>query len=261
MGGGRHSPPGARALVEVAGTLRRRVLIVAVHDVGAATIADARWLLDRLTDAGVQPRVLKVVPAQAGDELRELVAAEAGRGSEVVLHGWTHRRQGRARGGLLDRARSRLFAGGTDEFAALDPGEMAARLELGGAWLEALGLDRGGFCPPAWLAAPGLRTALRRAGFGYLVTLRGVEDLRTGRRVTLPPAGYMGAGPVQEALVGIGSALMARPLAAVLRSPARRVFLHPQGARGSRHCARTLAELERLARRLTPATYRSILDA
>lgn len=232
---------------------------MAVHDVGAATIAEARWLLDRLTDAGIRARVLKVVPAHAGDALRTLVADEAQRGSEVVLHGWTHRREGSARGGLLDRARSRLFAGGTDEFAALAPAEMTERLEFGGAWLDALGVDRGGFCPPAWLAAPGLRTALRRAGFAYLVTLRGLDDLSSGRRVTLPPTGYMGAGPLQEALVGIGSAIVTRPLATALHAPARRVFLHPQGARGSRRCARTLAELERLARRLTPATYRSIL--
>src|SRR3989304_5759850 len=78
----------------------------------------------------------------------------------------------------------RLFAGGAAEFLALAPLEMRERLEAGRAWLHRLGLAPGGFCPPGWLAGPGLAGAARSAGFRYLVTLRGLHVLRQdpGRR-------------------------------------------------------------------------------
>jgi hypothetical protein len=237
------------------------VLIVSVHDVGAANVDEVRWLLGRLDEAGIRPRVLKVVPSPGGDAVRELAASEWRAGSEIVLHGWTHRMDGRARGSAGDRLRAALFAAGSAEFLALDRAEMARRLAAGGGWLDEAGIPRGGFCPPAWLAVPGLRDALRGSGFSHLVTLRGVEDLLTGRRMTLPPTGYMGAGGAQEGVVRIGAALVARPLGRLLDAPARRVFIHPERASSSRDCARVLREVERLARRHRPVTYRQLLDA
>src|SRR3970282_2835460 len=113
-------------------------------------------------------------------------------------------------------ARARLFAGGAAEFPALGPFERRERLEAGRAWLHRLGLAPGGFCPPGWLAGPGLAGAARSAGFRYLVTLRGLHVLRQdpGRRtrIDLPATGYMGAGSAQEALMRAGGALVLRQL-------------------------------------------------
>jgi len=247
------------------------VLIVAVHDVAPSTLGEVRWLLSRLDDAGVSRRVLKVIPAELGTDtsrtadLERLARAEAAAGSEIVLHGWTHRSAGRYGGAAIDRLRARLFAGNAAEFLSIGPPEMRARLDAGRLWLERLGLEPGGFCPPAWLAGPGLTAAVRAAGFRYVVTLRGLRILRPtpgrGARLDLPASGYMGAGPAQEVLLRVGAAVLFRPLASLLHAPAARIYLHPQNASRSRACARVLREIERLARDRACATYAQLIDA
>lgn len=236
------------------------MLIVAIHDVAPAELAEIRWLLDRLDALGVPRRVLKVIPAApgAGDdgELVALLRREVERGSEIVLHGWSHRAAAPVRGSLTDRLRAHLFARDGAEFLSLDATEVTRRVEAGRRWLEDHHLPAGGFCPPGWLATADLLPAVRDAGFDYLLTLGGLQRLDGGGRLPLPPTGYMGAGPIQELLVRIGGALVSTPLRAVLRAPARRVFLHPRNARASADCARVLAGIGRLA-----ATHRSITYA
>ena len=118
-----------------------------------------------------------------------------------------------------------------------------------------------GFCPPAWLATRSLPRLLREAGFRYLVALRGLRDLDRGRWLSLPPRGYLGAGATQEHLVGLGGAVLSRPLAALLRTPAHRFFLHPQGAAASPACAGVLTDIAGLARSHRSVTYAELLDA
>lgn len=252
-----------------AGRLAAIVLIVAVHDVAPSTLPQVSWLLARLDDAGVDRRVIKAIPAEPGRgdpaPFEELVRGEAARGGEVVVHGWTHRAAASYRGSALDRLRARLFATDSAEFLALTPAEMRSQLDAGRAWLDRLGLAPGGFCPPAWLAAPGLAAAARAVGFRYLLTLRGLRDLSaapgTATRIDLPATGYMGAGPAQEALLRLGGALLFRPLAALLEAPAVRVYLHPRRASSSPDCARVLREIERLARTHRAGTYAELLGA
>lgn len=242
------------------------MLIVAVHDVAPSTLPEVRWLLGRLDAAGVTRRVLKVIPSEPGasadgiSELAELARAEAAAGSEIVLHGWTHRAGGQYRGALLDRARGRIFAGGAAEFLALTPAAMSERLAAGTAWLLAERLAAIGFCPPAWLSAPGLATVARVHGFRYLLTFRGLLDLDRNRWHTLPPIGYLGAGPIQEAMLRAGGVLIFGPLRSLLKRPIR-VYLHPQRASRSRDCARVLREIQSLARHHAPATYAELLHA
>jgi uncharacterized protein len=243
------------------------VLIASVHDVAPSTLGEVRWLLARLDEAGVRPRVLKVVPDEAGvpaelrDELAALVRAEAAAGSEIVLHGWTHHAPRHVRGAMLDRLRARLFAGGSAEFLALTPDEARSRLAAGREWLARHGLEASGFCPPAWLWAPGLPDAAREAGFRYLVGLRGLVDLRDGRRVGLAPVGYMGSSAFTELAWRLGQAVIWRPMAVVRRQAVHRFFLHPQGASASPACARVLREIERAARTHRPVTYAELLGA
>jgi len=243
------------------------VLIVAVHDVAPSTLDDVRWLLSRLDAAGVQRRVLKVVPAEPDasptqlDELGDLVAREAALGSEVVLHGWSHRAEGPPRGSAVARLRARHFAGTSAEFLTLPAVEMERRLREGLARLTGWGAAVSGFCPPAWLATPELAPAARRAGLRYLLTLRGLRDLADGRWLTLPPIGYMGVGGLEESLVAVGGWLVSQPLRLVVAPGVHRVFLHPQGARSSRSCTRVLDHVASLAGTGSIGTYRELLHA
>jgi predicted deacetylase len=241
------------------------VLIVAIHDVAPAELSEVRWLLGQLDALGVSRRVLKVIPAapNGGDPgaLLALLHAEVEAGSELVLHGWTHRAAGRLRGPALDRLRGRLFAGGVAEFLSLDASEVARRVSAGRAWLDERNLPATGFCPPGWLATHDLADALRRAGFRYEVTLRGLHDLLRGRWIVLPPAGYMGAGATQEALVRLGAAVISHPLRRLVSGRVHRIFLHPQGASRSGDCARVLRRIGQLARDHRPTTYGALVDA
>lgn len=241
------------------------MLIVAIHDVAPSELSEVHWLLGQLDALGVSRRVLKVIPAPPGErdsaELLQLLHDEGGAGSELVLHGWSHRADGPLRGSLSDRLRGRLFAGNAAEFLSLDDAEVERRVGTGREWLAEHRLEADGFCPPGWLATAALADALRRAGFRYEVTLRGLRDLERERWVVLPPDGYMGAGRTQEALIRLGAAVVSRPLRRLLAPAVHRVFLHPQGARRSRDCARVLARIGALARHHQPTTYGALLHA
>ncbi|HEX6129731.1 MAG TPA: DUF2334 domain-containing protein [Candidatus Limnocylindria bacterium] len=240
------------------------MLTVAIHDVAPSTLGEVEWLLERLDALGVSPRVLKVVPAEPGaaDDapLLRLLERETAAGTEVVLHGWSHRAAGPPRGTPLDRARARAFAGDAAEFLSLADAEVVERVAAGREWLERHGFPVAGFCPPGWLATAALPRALRSAGFRYLVTLRGLRDLRRGRWLTLPPRGYMGAGAGQERMVRLGGTVLSAPLGALLRAPAHRFFLHPQAASGNPACASTLTQIAALALRHQATTYAELLD-
>lgn len=241
------------------------MLIVAIHDVAPSELSEVRWLLGQLDALGVSRRVLKVIPAAAGDGdtsgVLTLLHDEVERGSEVVVHGWTHAADGALRGSLPDRIRGRLFAGDAAEFLSLDDAEVHRRVAAGRSWLGENNLSATGFCPPGWLATAAVPSALRQAGYRYEVVLRGLRDLARGRWIVLPPVGYMGAGPGQERLIRLGVAVVSRPLRRLLGGEVHRVFLHPQGASRSRDCRRVLAEIGNLARSHHVTTYGELVDA
>ncbi len=243
-------------------------LVVSIHDVAPSTLPEVRWLLARLDEVGVAPRVLKVIPRASGaDDIRrhpdlvELLTEEIRRGSELVLHGLRHRVPPGARlgGRALDRLRARLFAGDAAEFLALDHRAAAEAIEEGSALLDAVGLEAVGFCPPAWLARPGLSSILRDLGFRYACWFGSLEDLRTGRRHRIPAWGYMGSDAFDEALVGL-EGLLVRTLGSWVGVRVTRVFLHPQGAPRSPACAAVLRAVARRRRDHEPVTYRELLD-
>lgn len=248
-------------------------LVVSVHDVAPSTLPDVRWLLARLDELGVSPRVLKVVPrASEADDVRRhpdlvaLLADEVARGSEVVVHGLSHRLPpGAVLGGRgVDRLRARWFAGQAAEFLGLDDRAAEAAVLEGRTILREAGFEPLGFCAPGWLARPSLSGILRRCGFRYACWFGSVEDVETGRRLRAPAWGYMGTGGFGEALVALEGRFVRwvwRPVVdrLGLGGPVR-VFLHPQGAPRSRACAATLRALGRLRRAVRPTTYRDILD-
>lgn len=241
------------------------MLVVSVHDISPSTLPQVRWILDRLDTLDVRPRVLLVVPCQAGredvrrsPELVQLLHTELDAGSEIAMHGFTHLADGRLRGGPLTRLRARLAAGGTAEFASLEHAEMRRRLGEGHAMLREVGLEPTGFCAPAWLSTADLPALLAAEGFRYLTTFTSIIDLDRDVRQFVPAAGYLGAPGTAEALTRLGSLLAGIPAA---RSPHRRVFLHPQQASTSADCARVLRRIGQLRTERTPTTFTGLLDA
>ncbi|GIW19720.1 MAG: hypothetical protein KatS3mg065_0016 [Chloroflexota bacterium] len=243
-------------------------LVVSVHDVAPSTLPEVRWLLARLDELEVAPRVLKVIPRASETEdvrrhpdLIALLGEEVARGSEIVLHGLTHRLPpGAVLGGrAVDRLRARCFAGSAAEFLGLDDEAALEAVIEAGTIMEQAGFDAFGFCAPAWLARPSLSAILRRCGFRYACWFGSIEDLRAGRRLRAPAWGYMGVGGAVEGLVGLEGWFVRSVWYPVAGGPVR-VFLHPQGAPRSRACAATLRAIERLRRSLRPTTYLELLD-
>lgn len=212
-------------------------------------------------------RVLKVVPADDGDELgadaelAELLRQEQANGSEIVQHGYTHRTVGAFRGSTLDEVRARLFAAEDAEFISVDRDLARTRLRDGRVALERAGLEVHGFCAPGWLAAPWLDDLLEEEGYRYSIGLLRVADFARRRHRTVPAFGYMGAGTVQERLVSLGgdtSIGLHRWLTGEL--PHLRAFVHPQRASSSADCSRVLGWIGRIAANESVTTYSALLD-
>lgn len=239
-------------------------LVVSIHDVAPPLVREVRYLLDALDGAGVRPRVLKVIPnldgahdARADPAFARLLAEEAAAGSEIVLHGFTHRVAGPLRGPVQTRLRARLFAGPVAEFLTLTSAQMVERLTEGRQILREIGVEPRGFCAPGWLAPAQLSSLLARGGFRYYVTMLTVRDVVAGRTLLTPWMGYMGAGAGQERLIRLGGRVVsvAAPVAA-----ATKVFFHPQGAFDSADCARMLRSVAALARERRLETFGSLVD-
>ncbi|GBD30121.1 hypothetical protein HRbin32_01221 [bacterium HR32] len=236
-------------------------IVVSVHDVAPPNLAAVRTLLSLLDRLGVRPRVLKVVPNFAGrwplaesPELVRLLQAEVRSGSEVVLHGYTHRTAGSLQARWPTRLRARWFAAQDAEFLSLSPDEAERRLRAGLEQLRTVGLQAEGFCAPGWLAPAWLGPLLRALGFGYHVTMGSVHDLATGRRLLAPWFGSVGTGGLHEFLVHVGGTLGAG--AARTPYPLVKVFFHPQSPRT---WGPQLARLRRALRTRQVTTYRALL--
>ncbi len=237
--------------------------MVSVHDVAPPYLVCVRILLALLDRLGARPRVLKVVPNFAGryplsesPELVKLLQTEVQSGSEVVLHGYTHRTAGPLQAPWPTRLRARWFAPQDAEFLSIDRAEATWRLRAGRNALAALGLKAAGFCAPGWLAPPWLPEVLSELGFRYQVTMGCVYDLARGRRRITPWFGSVGAGGLHELLVCVGGA----PGAWLTRTPVPviKAFFHPQRPRTWEP---QLARLRRALRTRQPTTYGALVDA
>jgi predicted deacetylase len=229
-------------------------LVVAIHDVAPDYLDEIRFLLSALDRAGARPRVLKFIPENLGTspELVQILIDEQRQGSEIVQHGFSHRTSGPFRGPWTRRLRASIFAQRDAEFLSLVPAEMASRLSRGRNILQGAGLSVSGFCAPGWLETPELPSILRGCGFRYNVAMTSVVDLANRRRIRTDWLGYMGAGRIQENLVGIADGVnrATAPLFSVLK-----VFLHPQQARSNAACGRILDLIPALVRDRTLTTY------
>ncbi len=168
-------------------------MVVSLHDICPLHERQFdRWrlLLDKW---GIPRRSLAVVPrwegcgrSSASSSLRRAVAEELRGGSEVVLHGYTHRHQGPYHR-LAHRLRDRLLTRGCAEFSDLDEqaaGDLLARgiAELG----ELSGQPVRGFTAPGWWQSRAVGRALARLGFRFWTSVGGVTDLAAGRTLRSP---------------------------------------------------------------------------
>ena len=241
-----------------------RRIVVSVHDIAPSTAPDVRWLLAQLDAIGIRRRVLKVIPNEAGVgdiradlDLVNLLRDEAAAGSEVVLHGYTHRSAGPPRGAPLLRLGVRLFAPKDSEFATLRHRESVRRLAVGRDVLGGLDLAPVGFCPPAWMAPKSLDADLLAAGFRYIVRVAAITEVAADRRRWIPAVGYMGAPAGVERMTRFDNSVIPRSPFGI---DTLRVFLHPQRAQESAHCAAVLRALPHWAEGRRAITYAEMLD-
>ncbi|MGH2390645.1 MAG: DUF2334 domain-containing protein [Chloroflexota bacterium] len=240
-----------------------RQIVVAIHDVAPSQAAEVYYLLDECDAMGVRPLVLKVIPNEDGrhdireyPEFARLLAREAAAGSEIMLHGYTHRVARPIRGFGPRQVRGRLFAPTIAEFLTLDSRQTRERLLAGRQILRDVGIDPRGFCAPGWLASPELPRRLRDCGFQYYVSMMAVHDVIGKHRVWTPWIGYMGGGPAQERLVRLGGHAW---MTAARTAPVLKVFLHPQGARRSADCTHILRLIPKLIEDRRIVSYGSLI--
>jgi len=155
---------------------------VSLHDVSPAFEDEIDSALALAAEFGARPALL-VVPNFHGEwplldhpsfirRLRELAAA----GHEIYLHGLVHQSRRKispalASGGISARL-SWYFAqrGASNheaEFSDLTPEEAAERLDEGERILDAAGLARSGFVPPAWSMPRWLLPMLAARGYRF----------------------------------------------------------------------------------------------
>lgn len=238
-------------------------VIVSIHDVAPSQAAGIRYLLDACDAIGARRRVLKVIPNHDGrGDLRDypdfaaMLRREAAGGSEIVLHGYTHRAEGQIKGLSLTSLRARVFAPGVAEFATLNYSVMREHVLAGREILRDIGLNPTGFCAPGWLASGSITQLLRQCGIRYYISMLAVRDVVTGKYVRTPWRGYMGAGVTQERLVRLGGRACA-----VLGSATHvtKVFLHPQNAQQSADCAVIMRFLSTVVPHRQLVTYADLI--
>lgn len=211
-------------------------VIVSIHDVAPATMPEVAVLVGMAERVGL-PTSLLVVPgpwrppvmAEAPwfvDELHRL----AGRGHEIVVHGWEHRAvDDPARSvGRFERSAGRVLTRGCAEFAELGDREAAARVRSGLDAVRAIGFDPIGFTPPGWLASPEADRALAAAGYRYTTSRTSVIDLVHGVRHPVPAWSQRVGSPLTAGVAALVERLVGRRLRAGMDV---RIPLHPGDAR------------------------------
>jgi predicted deacetylase len=144
--------------------------------------------VDQLKSIGVLRLSLLVIPDHHGrghflqaPEFCRWLKDRAAEGHEIVIHGYFHRRERRAREGLVQRMTTRVYTADEGEFYDIDRAQAAELVKRANSELHDAGLQPRGFIAPAWLLGEDAESALRDAGCEYTTRLRTVSDLKTGK--------------------------------------------------------------------------------
>lgn len=169
--------------------MSRRTL-VSIHDVMPRTLDDVRAQLALLRRHGVAQATLLVVPGRDWrpvdiDQLRAWQDA----GHELAGHGWSHRAL-HVRG-IRHRVYARLVSRDCAEHLALTAPKIMALLHRNRHWFDRQGLAPPQlYVPPAWALGALPVSDYAAAGFRMVEDLRGIHDLQSGQRLTVPAVGF-----------------------------------------------------------------------
>ena len=216
--------------------------LLAIHDVWPGNFPLVAGYLERLRSLGARRVALLAVPAfhggpsmDASAEFTAWLREEAGRGSELFLHGYYHWMGELAEGDAFHGRRNawgrfvnRRLVDREAEFSGLPRAAQSRILEDGLKVWERTGLPLTGFVAPTWHGAPAV-SRLREAGIALWETRLRLHDLRAGRSRFVPPLAWNLGTPTGEPKLFGG-----RPwLAAMLRTPLMKVALHPGDFEGA----------------------------
>ena len=163
-------------------------LIVSVHDVSPLTRPAVERILTELNALGVGCCSLLVIPDHHRQGhylddpdfcqwLRDRVA----QGDEVVIHGYSHRRERRAGETLSDKITTRFYTADEGEFFDIAGADALRIISEARQEFRKIGINPAGFIAPAWLLSEGAERALRALGLGYTTRLKGIYDFTNER--------------------------------------------------------------------------------
>jgi predicted deacetylase len=167
--------------------MKRRSVVVSIHDVSPGTRDRVETMLSELGGLGVERTSLLVVPNHHHrghfledrsfiDWLRGLAQA----GHEIVIHGYYHQRQRREQEGTAARLITRVYTADEGEFYDVDEPAAVELVSRAQREFSEAGFQPAGFIAPAWLLSDAGERALCRCGIGYTTRLGTVHDLKTG---------------------------------------------------------------------------------
>lgn len=174
-----------------AATSASRHLVVSVHDVSPLTRPAVERVLAELAELGVRGVSLLVIPdhhckghiLDHPDFCAWLRERET-LGDELVIHGYTHRRDQKPNETLKDKLTTRYYTAGEGEFFDISGADALRIVSQARQEFRKVGLEPRGFIAPAWLLSDGADRALQRLGIAYTTRIGSVFDYTTGINYT-----------------------------------------------------------------------------
>lgn len=235
-------------------------LLISIHDVAPPFEREVRWLWDVCRSLDTIPALL-VVPDWHGKapliDARSLVRwaadAECG-GASVLLHGLRHDEAGMKRR-ILQTVRAAGRTAREGEFRTLDYAAAHRRIREGLTALRESGLHPIGFVPPAWLAGPATRRAVRDAGLALTEDASHVWLTHCNVPLVAPAVRWS----TRSALRAAASALIADARWRWQRNAGMvRLALHPADVHSALTRRSLVRSLERWRAQRTPISYASL---
>ncbi len=247
-----------------AGDIRgaKAALLVSIHDVSPLTLENSQRAVEVALAAGVPARALTILVIPRHEDrisidehplTRAWLSGLAERGAQLVMHGYTHRMEGRrySPAGLFW---SYGFARGQGELFNCSATETERRLACGRDILERAGLSVAatGFVPPAWLLSRQARSVVDAAGFRFHETLRGI--VADGRLFARRLIGWGSLNAVESSVTCWWAAIQRR------RAPVdTRFAIHPADMVRARTLASVRHTLDVLVAGMALLSYRDYL--
>jgi uncharacterized protein len=236
-----------------------RALVVSIHDVSPLTHSAVAAMLAELEQLGVDRCSLLVVPDHhhrghfLGDEnFCEWLRAQAGRGHEIVIHGYHHQRERKAGESLGRKFITRVYTADEGEFFDIGEDDAARLVSRARGEFQQLGLDPRGFIAPAWLLSDAAERTLRKLRFEYTTRIATVLDLANGTRHRSPSMVYSTRSAWRRAVSLAWNASLFRRLR---EKPLLRIGIHPPDFQHAKIWHQIRACAARALNDRTPMTY------